>query len=210
MAMHLALVGMSNAGKSYWAARLAREARFQVLGIDQAIARRLQLDPDPGGAELALASWMGLPSAVNYPEREAEYLALEAEELNKALDCLTQSGKYVIDTTGSVIHLNPVSLQRLRSTCHVLWLSLSAVTLDEMIGRFQACPKPLIWSGFYQPESGEAEAAALERCYPLLLNSRVQLYSQLAHQELDGGELRRNPPDINEFIRIIQEECHAL
>lgn len=210
MALHLALTGMSNAGKSYWADRLEREAGFRVHGIDRAIARRLGLERDPLEAEPALARWMGQPSSAGYPQREQEYLRLETDAMAEAFEALREPGDHVIDTTGSVIHLPGGTRRRLRECCHVLWLSLSTVTLDEMIERFRECPKPLVWSGHYQPRPGEDGTSALERCYPRLLDARLRLYSQLAHQQLDAGRLRQDPPTTGQFIRMIEEERHAL
>jgi len=55
-------------------------------------------------------------------------------------------------------------------------------------------PKPVCWGGLYRAEvgesSGESSRAAIERLYPRLLETRDARYRELAHEVIEGPELR--------------------
>ena len=58
----LSLIGMSGAGKSYWAQKLA-DAGFRVIGIDDRIEEKLAPELAAGGHSGigGVAAWMGWP-----------------------------------------------------------------------------------------------------------------------------------------------------
>ena len=67
----LSLIGMSGAGKSHWAQKLAA-AGFRVLSIDDRIEKKLAPELAAGGYRGigGVAAWMGWPDDQAYRERE--------------------------------------------------------------------------------------------------------------------------------------------
>jgi shikimate kinase len=204
----ITLVGMSGVGKSWWTARLAAVG-FRHHDCDAAIAARLGdlVRPEPGEAPVrALGRWMGMPWSDGYAEREARYLALEAEVTAAALDralhheappSTDDSAQEVrrrvvgdvIDTTGSVIHLDPTLLARLRACTRIVHLRTPPSDQERMLALYLSEPKPVVWAGVYAPAPGEPAEAALARCYPRLLAERTARYEALAHVTLDAREV---------------------
>lgn len=179
--MILSLIGMSNAGKSYWAKRLEVEQGYTRFCCDDLIARELQVRyPHSRLTNVDdLAIWMGMPYEVEYREREAAYLQAEETVLEEILENV-ESESAVIDTTGSVIYLPDHLLDRLRHISTVVYLSTSDDHLTQMIETFFSNPKPLVWGQVWNLESGESHEASLMRCYPELLRWRRTRYEALA------------------------------
>src|SRR3954471_12411299 len=70
--MRLALVGMSNVGKTSLSRALRSALSFRHVEIDEGIRNEL------GFRDMnALARWLGLPNSEGYHERERRYLELE-------------------------------------------------------------------------------------------------------------------------------------
>lgn len=186
----LALVGMSNVGKSLWAGRLA-ESGFTVYGCDDEIERGLTPELQAAGYTGGLADvarWMGQPYDPQFAATQAHYLALEGESLTRALE-QTSEGNHVIDTTGSVIHLGTELLKTLRVQTTVVHLAANADMQAEMYQQYLAHPKPVVWGDSYQPLDGELPEAALKRLYPTLLARRNRSYRQLAHATITRDKL---------------------
>ncbi len=188
----LALVGMSNVGKSLWAGRLA-ESGFAVYGCDDEIERRLAPELQAAGYTGGLADvarWMGQPYDPQFAATQARYLTLEGESLARALE-QTTNGNRVIDTTGSVIHLDTELLKTLREQTTVVHLAANADMQAEMYQQYLTHPKPVVWGDSYQPLNGELPEAALKRLYPALLARRNHSYGQLAHATITREQLLR-------------------
>lgn len=195
----LTLVGMSGVGKSWWSARLASRG-FVHHDCDAAIAARLGdlVTPAPGEPPVqALGRWMGMPWSAGYADREARYLALEAEITRAALDraLADASRAHVVDTTGSVIYLDAALLGLLRARTRVVHLRTPPAEHARMLALYLAEPKPVVWAGAYDPAPGELPEAALARCYPRLLAERTARYEALAHVTLDAPEVAGLDPD---------------
>ncbi len=114
--MRLSLIGMSGAGKSYWAKRMQSQGYRSII-CDNLIAE--QLGPLISSLEkstLGLAAWMGKPDQPGYKEAQAKYLELETKVVTQICDELEQSSesddKVIIDTTGSLIYLEPQLIKR--------------------------------------------------------------------------------------------------
>lgn len=199
----LVLVGMSGVGKSFWAERLAQQRGYVRHDCDGAIGARLSslVPVDAGEAPVhALGRWMGMPWSAGYAEREARYLDLEAEVTAQALEAATAPGRHVVDTTGSVIYLEPALLIRLRALGRVVYLRTPDARREAMLRRYLEEPKPLVWGHAFRPNEGEAPEAALPRCYAELLASRDARYAALTHVTLDGGALEANDPGLDGFL----------
>jgi hypothetical protein len=201
----LVLVGMSGVGKSFWAERLATQRGYVRHDCDGAISTRLgsMVPVDEGEAPVhALGRWMGMPWSPGYAEREARYLALEAEVTAQALDAAIAPGRHVVDTTGSVIYLDPRLLARLCGLGRVVYLRTSDARREAMLRRYLEEPKPLVWGDAFTFGEGEAPEAALARCYAELLSFRDARYAALAHVTLDGGALEANDPGLDGFVSL--------
>ena len=189
----LALVGMSNVGKSLWAGRLA-ESGFSVYGCDAEIEQQLApelLNHGYMGGLAEVARWMGQPYAPQFAANQQRYLQLEAKALQDALTWHqeTPQGNTVVDTTGSVVHLDPELLQALRQHTTIIHLAANPDMQQELYRQYLAHPKPVVWGDIYQPLDGELPEAALRRLYPTLLAHRSQQYNRIAHATISHNQL---------------------
>ena len=191
--MRLALIGMSGAGKTFWAKKLAEKGAPAVF-CDERIEQRLapRLVPSGYSGINGVAAWMGWPDSATYAEREAEYLAEEIHTLDEVLRELEQKpdASLVLDTTGSVIYAGSHLLKRLRRQMTLVYLAASAQQRQLLIERYLKDPKPVLWRGAFQPRSGETPRETVARCYPALIEARRRSYEALAHCTVDVGELR--------------------
>ncbi len=178
--LHLALIGMSNIGKSITARRIAASGLFKNIEIDSLIGEELGL-PDMQ----ALADWMGFPWQDGYAERAQRYL--EAESALSLGDFGT--GNQVLDTTGSVIHIANEKKNALSDRYLCIYLEAQQSDIDRLAELYFAHPKPTIWGQYYQLNTGEEPRHALLRCYPHLLEARAKLYADLADVTIPANDL---------------------
>jgi len=120
--LSIALIGMSNIGKSYTAHRIAKANGFAHYDVDTLIQAKMD---NPSMA--AMAKWMGQPYADGYAHRAAEYLALETE-LTLAAD--QQSGNQILDTTGSVIHIDDSALKAIKNNYLIVYIQANLGDID--------------------------------------------------------------------------------
>lgn len=205
--MRLALVGMSGAGKTFWAKKLAEKGAPAVF-CDERIEQRL--GPRLGGGYAGIngvAAWMGWPDSATYAEREAAYLAEEIRTLDELLQELEQrrDASLVLDTTGSVIYAGNPLLLRLRRQTTIVYLAASENEQQLLIDRYLQDPKPVLWRGAFQPKSGETPRETVERCYPALIEARRRRYEALAHCTLGVAELRATR-DAEEFLARVRSQ----
>lgn len=216
--MRIALIGMSGTGKSFWSQRLAQNG-FERFGCDDHIGRRLVQRLGLGDSSIeAIGRWMGLPYEAGYKERERQYLELEHRVLADFLDALALQAEApappcVIDTTGSVIYLAHELLERLGRMTVVVHLAAAPEKRQTLLSAYRSRPRPVVWHGHFQPQPGEAPAAALSRCYMNLFDDRDRRYRRHAHLnlELPPPGAHHAAPDI--LLRPIQdyleENAHA-
>ncbi len=194
--LRIALIGMSNIGKSYTAARIVKAAGFTCYDVDKEIQNRLD---NPSMDEMA--KWMGHPYEDGYSEKAAEYLALESE-LSMAAG--KQAGNVVLDTTGSVIYIADVAKRTLKEQFLIIYIRASADDIETLIDRYFAYPKPTIWGDVYAQIEGKTQSESLLACYPELLDIRTKQYADFADIVIDAKKLA-NPDmpgcDILPFIR---------
>ncbi len=196
--LRLALIGMSGAGKTFWAKKLA-EAGVPAVFCDDQIEQRLARRLAPGGYSgiNGVAAWMGWPDSATYAQREAEYLAEEIHVLDEVLQRLekTPQDSLVLDTTGSVIYTGNHLLLRLRRQMTIVYLAASAAEQQLLIERYLNDPKPVLWRGAFLPKSGETPRETVARCYPVLIEARRRSYETLAHCTLQVTDLRATSLD---------------
>ena len=207
--MIIGLIGMSGAGKSSWASRLAA-AGFTWLHCDELIAEKLRAHFDVGaGSVYDLGQWMGFPYDERYAEREAIYLASETDVLGTIAQDIAQ-GQYagtnlIVDLTGSAIYVDRAVLNRVRQLATIVYLAVSARLHDQMVQDYIANPRPLIWSGLYRPLPHEAPAAALARCYQHLLAERERLYAEFSRVTIPDALHRSSEFDVGAFLQFVEQ-----
>jgi hypothetical protein len=225
----LALVGMSGSGKTFWTKKLAA-AGWMFVCCDDLIEQRLAPRLAAGGHSgiNGVAVWMGWPTSVTYPQREAEYLAEEIGVMDEFLNNLeketsglekdSSGAPIVLDTTGSVIYAQNNILMRLRRQMTVVHLANTDDEQRMLVERYLNDPKPVLWRGTFHVKDQETPRETVARCYPLLIASRRKSYETLAHCAVQvselragyGGDAEKNSADVERFLQKIREQVeHA-
>ncbi len=207
--LRLALIGMSGAGKTFWARKLAL-AGHRAVSCDDRIEECLRPHLVTGGygGINGVAAWMGWPDSSRYASREAHYLEEEIAGLRETLNELeTHPARgVVLDTTGSVIYAGDRLLRRLQAQMTLVYLSASAEEEQLLIERYLSDPKPVLWRGAFQPRPGEAALETVRRCYPALIAARRQSYEALAHVVIPISHLRDAALNAAGFLALIERE----
>ena len=190
--LRIALIGMSNIGKSHWARRFKSKHRFHHYEVDERIQKQLSLSSISKSAE-----WMGHPYQDGYAQKAAEYLELEAASTAHTNEL---DGNIVIDTTGSVIYLDKVHQHALSENNLVIYLSARPDDLERLVKRFKSSPKPLIWGDHYHKVDGLSDEDSLMSLYPSLLIKRDGLYRDLADIEIEARYIS-NKTDLINLVR---------
>jgi len=204
---HIAFIGMSGVGKSYWAKAFA-QAGWLHLDCDAMIAERLseiiELRADEQAVH-AVGRWMGMPWDDGYEAREARYLELEQTVTSRAIDQLHEHAgqSVVIDTTGSVIYTGELLLDRLKQSTRVVYFEVPDAVRHRMVELYLAEPKPVLWQGGYKPTPGEPQADALARCYAWLLEDRAKRYRELADVVIDYHAVRKQGFGVADLLKMI-------
>ena len=190
--LHIALIGMSNIGKSHWARRFKRRHGFQHFEVDDGIQEKLSLSSISRSAE-----WMGHPYDPGYKEKASEYLTLESE-LTDIADKI--SGNVILDTTGSVIYLDDADRSKLSQNYLVVYLSARPEDLERLVDRFKSSPKPLIWGDHYHKVAGISDQESMMSLYPSLLEKRDEMYREMADIEIEA----RYIDDKTDLIKLVR------
>lgn len=172
--LRIALVGMSNIGKSYTGMRLATAFDFELIEVDKIIWESLGQ-----GSMADFAAWQGQPYSDGYAERETKSIALESEATLNALSLPT--GNAILDTTGSVIYTDKSVQEKLGSDWYIVHISASEDAIERLKIQYFKHPKPLIWNNHYHCNDDQTPDEAILTCYPKLLKSRAKAYSAIAN-----------------------------
>lgn len=201
---------MSGVGKSHWAKQLAQQGWLH-LDCDAMIAQRLGEFIDVAEGEdpvHAVGRWMGMPWTPGYAAREDQYLALEREVTEEAIDAAIaqpEGTNVVLDTTGSVIYTGDAILDRLRSETRVVYFDAPPEVRERMVELYLREPKPVLWQGGYQPEPGESQDAALARCYAGLLADRHDRYKTVMERTVRYQTLRNLGVEVADLLALISD-----
>lgn len=180
--LKVALIGMSNIGKSYSGMRLATDYDFTLIEVDRLIWDALgETDMD------AFAAWQGQPYSEGYEERERHSLALESDATRQSL--LTPARNPLLDTTGSVIYTEPAVLEAIQKDWFTVYIKAAPEHLDRLKSQYFAQPKPLAWHGHYQRRAGMSETESLLASYPDLLAARAEDYAALADRTISSIDI---------------------
>jgi len=183
--LRIALVGMSNIGKSYTGMRLATRFDFELIEVDKLIWEALGQ-----GSMADFAAWQGQPYSDGYAEREAKSISMESKATAKAL--LPTKGNAILDTTGSVIYTDKSVQTRLKSDWYIVHISASKDAIKRLKIQYFKHPKPLIWNGHYRRGSSQAADEAILSSYPKLLKSRAAAYAAIADKTI-GSDVILDP-----------------
>jgi len=195
--LRIALVGMSNIGKSYTGARLAKAYDFELIEVDKLIWESL------GQSSMAdFASWQGQPYSKGYAEREAKSIALESDATAKAIKIPT--GNAILDTTGSVIYTEDTVQDMLLSDWYIVHISASDEAIEILKTIYFKHPKPLIWNGHYMCKEGQLPDEAILECYPKLLASRRIAYEALSDTDINSNVILDSSRGIEEIFEALK------
>ena len=198
---------MSGVGKSYWSKKMENSG-FHRYSCDNLIAERLgSAIGEKGRPTFNLAKWMGKPYSEGYLEAESLYLKLEEEVLTFICDELENASladtPVVVDTTGSIIYLNNVLLNRLRKLVMTVHLILPIQKHNELFESYLLDPKPLIWKGKYYTLEKENKQKTLRRCYSELLTFRKERYTLISDCELEYPFHHDPKTGLNELLEVV-------
>lgn len=210
-ARHIALIGMSNHDKSWWAERLA-SIGFRWICIDDLVLNQIRPQLLAGGFSEnteGMAAWMGMPWENRYQGNQARYLSLEEDFTRQALDQLDPDADTVIDTTGSVAHLSRELMLLLRNRTLVVCLDSQPEKRAEAIQRYLANPKPVAFVHLWTPRAGETNLATLTRCCVDLQSIRDEIYHYLAHVVLPYQQHRESGWTAQQFLEAIFTPAQA-
>jgi len=195
--LHIALVGMSNIGKSYTGIRLTKAFNFNLIEVDKLIWESLGQD-----SMADFAAWQGQPYSEGYAEREAKSIALESDATAKAI--ASPKGNAILDTTGSVIYTDKSVQDRLLNNWYIVHISASDQAVEMLKDQYFKHPKPLIWNGHYSCKTGQSPDAAILECYPELLASRAKAYAALADTTVGSDVILDTSRDITDIFEALK------
>ena len=184
--LRIALIGMSNIGKSYTAQRIAKADGFQCHDVDAQIQAKLGISTMGH-----MADWMGHPFADGYSEKAEKYLRLEA---NFSLAAAQDKGNLVLDTTGSVVHIPNNGKLSLNNRYLIIYIKANEGDIDTLVKRYFKYPKPTIWGDCFRLIDGKSSMDSLLASYPGLLALRAKLYAKLANITISASDFAN--PDI--------------
>lgn len=205
--MNISLIGMSNAGKSYWSKKLEKK-RFERICCDDMIEESLaKTGVYHGGVGTSgVSSWMGQPYEKRYKKRSEQYLQAERavmREILRMLQDASQTKNIVIDTTGSIIYAGEDVLRQFRQQTIVVYLETHGSVEKDMYEAYLKHPKPVIWGDKFVSKNSESEYEALARCYPDLLRYRSTMYKALAHITFEYDTIRREAFSAEDLLTVI-------
>jgi len=204
----LTFVGMSNIGKTHWAKEFAQSG-FEHINCDDRIEAKLAPELTAlGYSGIAdVSKWMGQPYEDRFPTNQQRYLELEGEVMQEVLREIEKMQRNtIIDTTGSVIHVDPAIGEELKRKTLVVYIKATSEMKEQMFQRYIKEPKPVVFGDVFKKLRGESDMDALKRCYPMLLEYRSGLYQRLAHIVIPRETIAEHLP-LSEFVTMIQKHC---
>lgn len=195
--LKIALLGMSNIGKSHFAARLAHDFGFQSVEVDQLIQSKLGQDSMDDHAK-----WLGQPYSDGYAARETRAMELEGSAIQDAMTLCQTSGNAVLDAPGSAIYADDDILNKLKSGFWLIYIEASSDDLKRLKQLYMSSPKPLIWKDSYDSSLGTTQDEAVLASYPHLLSQRAKIYERLADITLPAEPLFSGEFDIKTALSL--------
>jgi shikimate kinase len=208
--MRIGLIGMSGAGKTSWATKLAA-AGFEHIDCDRRIADRLSAEVNqPITTFQELGEWLAFPYEPGFRAREARFMACEVAILQDIVDQLSQSADQtrdlVVDMGGSAIYAGEPMFLQLRHLMTVVYLAITPAIHTQMLQEYMARPRPIIWNGLFQCNPYEIQTETLERCFSQLIIFRERQYEALCDVKIDYEQHHHPELDIDDFLRLINKK----
>ncbi|MEN9937495.1 MAG: hypothetical protein RLZZ387_4074 [Chloroflexota bacterium] len=205
--MMLTLIGMSGAGKSFWAAKFATQG-FVVIDCDALLTSKLQsLVGESGSCLEQIGRWMGFPYQADFPRREALYLTCEmailTDVIAQAKACAASQTNCLIDTGGSIIYADRALLQELRQYSIMIYLRIPQRLHQQMLNSYLEQPRPLIWNGLFEQAANESLSVAFARSYARLLRLREQQYEQWSDVVLEYDYYRQATLSVEQLVEDV-------
>ncbi|MEP1229968.1 MAG: hypothetical protein ABJG88_04775 [Litorimonas sp.] len=198
--LRIALIGMSNIGKSYTATRLTKHYDMSLIEVDKIIWQQLGQ-----GSMADFADWQGQPYSKDYAAREAKSIELETQATLEAL--AMQSRNPLLDTTGSVIYTDKTVLETLKSKYFIVHIRASKHAVNMLKKQYFKTPKPLIWRHHYHDVAGKTPTESIQHCYPDLLSSRAKAYAELADHSLESDFILNPDTDTSDVFKALKPAC---
>ena len=192
--LKIAFVGMSNIGKSFTARRKAEAFGFNLIEVDKLIWERLGHD-----SMEEFADWQGHPYEEGYQEREELSVQMETAATDKAISLA--EGKTILDTTGSVIYVDPALRRKIKENFYVVHIKAETSDLERLKWDYFDNPKPLIWGRQFRPNPKLSDRENIYECYPKLLMSRAKEYAAMADVTVTSSFVL-NPDLTNEDLLL--------
>lgn len=207
----LSFIGMSNVGKTFWSKKLA-SCGFQHINCDDLVEIKLasKLKKIGYSGIKNVSRWMGQPYNKKFFKNQEKYLDFEREAMKNIFLSLKnrKRGNAVIDTTGSVVHLDKNIFSELKKHALVVYIKTTKTTREEMFRRYVKNPKPVVFGDIFVIKKGESRRHALQRCYLKLLNTRSRLYAKYSDIVISAEFLDRSM-NAEEFISLIKTHCEV-
>ena len=195
--LKIALIGMSNVGKSYTATRLAEHYEFSLIEVDKLIRT------DMGHESMKdFAEWQGQPFTSGYAEREE--ISIEKETIATKSAISSKKSNTLIDTTGSVIYVKEDVLEELVNNFYVVYIQVHESHIERLKNDYFSNPKPLIWNNHYRKINTKSLIESLFACYPELLEARRKAYENIADKIISSSKILDKKTDINELFKLLQ------
>lgn len=195
--LRVALIGMSNIGKSYSGMRLATKYDFTLIEVDKLIWQELGQ-----GSMADFAKWQGHPYTKGYAEREAKSIALENAATAKAMQ--TTARNPLLDTTGSVIYTSKDVLDALKRDYFIVHIKAAKDAVERLKSQYFKSPKPLIWAGHYTQIEGKTKRQSILESYPKLLKSRAKDYAALADHTISSADILNPDLTTSDLLSLIK------
>src|SRR5262245_38108066 len=211
--MRIGLIGMSGAGKTSWARKLAA-AGFEHIDCDRLIAVRLSAELNRSLATVdEVGEWLGFPYEAGFRIREAHYIACEIAVLQEVADKLAKREHHgqhlIIDMGGSAIYAGEAMLLKLRSLMTIIYLAITPDVHEQMLKEYMRHPRPIIWNDLFQSKPGETQAYTLARCFSELILFRERQYEAFCDLKFDY-QLHHHPDlGTEDFLRFIRGQAPA-
>ncbi|MEE2640457.1 MAG: shikimate kinase [Planctomycetota bacterium] len=196
--LRIALVGMSNSGKSTLGRQLGKELGFEFFEVDSAINQSLGIHSLEESA-----NWLGHPFEEKYLKNRETYLQLEEQHTRIEF---SGTRNFVLDTTGSIIYGSQSLLDWLAQHYLIVGLGVSETLCNLLAETYFQMPKPVIWGSEFDPGPHEEPLQALKRCFPSLLQNRTRLYQRLSDVEIAAELVREGNLDATRILNEIESK----
>lgn len=195
--LRLCFIGMSNIGKSYCGQLLRDNHGFKLYEVDNFIQAALDI------VDMEEAStWMGYPYEKRHKKNEKEYLKIEQAKTRGVH--IPATDNLVLDTTGSAIYLDETTHAWLKDEFLIVNFDVSQSMIQDMMGEFFRSPKTVVWNGSFSQKKDELGIDALRRCYPALLEDRIERYRNLADINIPGEFSRQKGLEAERLLEVLK------